>query len=292
MQIDAHTRLFMLLGNPVDHSLSPAMHNAAFNYLNINSVYLACSVDDGNIGFAVNSLRALNAGGVNVTSPYKEKVIPYLDALSPEAKKLNAVNTIVYRDGQLYGESTDGEGFYRSLLEIKPTTKTGMSYLFVGIGGAARAAAFSLARHGASEILIANRSIEKAEAFIELLENENPSLKSSCLPLKKDDLAEVIDRADVIIYGLSFDAPDFLGALAAVPTTGGKIKVLVDMRYHPDCTAIMNAVRAGGGEAHNGFGMLLWQAVFAFELFTARQAPAAVMRLAAEAELQARGLIN
>jgi shikimate dehydrogenase len=278
MTINARTRLFFLLGNPVDHSLSPAMHNAAFSALKINSVYLACPVEEKRIGAAVESIRALAVGGANVTSPYKEQVIPYLDSLSSEAENLQAVNTIINRNGYLHGEITDGEGCYRALLESSPATIGELSCLIIGLGGAARAAATCLNRHGAKEIYIANRTLDKAKAWSERLVNERPALVSGYLPLQQSKLVEAIEKCDVLIYGLPVDDPTLLSTLATMPKFADE-KRFFDMRYHPETTALMTAFRENGGHAENGLTMLLWQAVLAFELFTSLQAPVEVMRL-------------
>jgi shikimate dehydrogenase len=279
MTINAQTRLFFLLGNPVCHSLSPALHNAAFSALKINSVYLACPVEEKHIGAAVESIRALSVGGANVTSPYKDQVIPYLDTLSSEAENLQAVNTIINRNGYLHGEITDGEGCYRALLESSSATVGGLSYLIIGLGGAARAVTTSLNRHGAKEIYIANRTLDKAKSWSERLVNERPALVSGYLPLQQSNLIEVIEKCDVLIYGLPVDDPALLSALAAMPNFAGK-KRFFDMRYHPETTVLMTAFRENGGHAENGLSMLLWQAVLAFELFTLQQAPVEIMRLA------------
>jgi shikimate dehydrogenase len=279
MTINARTQLYFLLGNPVDHSLSPSMHNAAFSALTINSVYLACPVEEQRIGAAVESIRALSVGGANVTSPYKEQVIPYLDTLSSEAESLQAVNTIINRNGYLHGEITDGEGCYRALLESSPLAVCDLSYLVIGLGGAARAAASSLNRHGAKEIYIANRTLEKAKAWSERLVNEQPAMVSGYVPLQQNRLIEAIEKCDVLIYGLPVDDPALLSALVAIPKFVDE-KRLFDMRYHPETTALMTAFREKGGYVENGLSMLLWQAVLAFELFTSRQAPVEVMRLA------------
>lgn len=279
MIINARTRLYFLLGSPVDHSLSPAMHNTAFSALKINSVYLACPIEEKRIGAAVESIRALAVGGANVTSPYKEQVIPYLDSLSSEAEYLQAVNTIINSNGYLHGEITDGEGCYRALLESSSTTTGELSYLIIGLGGAARAAATSLNRHGAKGIYIANRTLDKAKTWSERLVNERPALVSGYLPLQQNNLIEAIEKCDVLIYGLPVDDPTLLSALVAMPKFAGK-KHLFDMRYHPETTALMTAFRENGGHAENGLSMLLWQAVLAFELFTSQQAPVEVMRFA------------
>ncbi len=279
MTINARTQLFFLLGNPVDHSLSPTMHNAAFSALKINSVYLACPVEEKRIGAAVESIRALSVGGANVTSPYKEKIMPFLDTLSPEAESLQAVNTIINRNGYLHGEITDGEGCYRALLESSTAAIGELSYLVIGLGGAARAAASSLNRHGAKEIYIANRTLDKAKAWSDRLVDERPALVSGYLPLQQNRLIEAIEKCDVLVYGLPLDDSALLSALETMPKFTN-IKRLLDMRYHPETTTLMAAFRENGGHAENGLSMLLWQAALAFELFTSRPAPVEVMRLA------------
>jgi len=125
LSLDARTKLFLLLGDPVEHSLSPAMHNGAFEALNLNCVYLSAQVTKENLEAAIQGMRALLIAGANVTIPHKEAVIPYLDALTPEAQQVGSVNTIVNQCGHLTGTTTDGEGFYQALQQYKPGCEPG-----------------------------------------------------------------------------------------------------------------------------------------------------------------------
>ncbi len=280
MSIDARTKLYLLLGKPVDHSLSPLMHNAAFTALGINSVYLACSVEKGRVGAALDGMRALSAGGANVTAPYKEDVMPHLDTVSPEAARIRSVNTIVNRSGQLHGTTTDGEGFYRFLKKTDPAYSTGHSILIIGAGGAARAVAYTLAEKGAEEIIIANRSASRGLALKELLSEISALKRCTVITLEDKPIGEVLGRCRLVVYTLPFDTPEFSAALSGIDRLE-KNQMLIDLRYQPEKSEIMQAFRRQGGCAHNGLGMLVWQAVKSFALFTGQKAPVEIMQKAA-----------
>jgi len=280
---DATTKLYFLVGNPADHSLSPAIHNAAFAALKINSVYLACTVEEAKLCAAMEGMRALSAAGANVTSPYKEAVIPFLDSLSPEARLLQSVNTIINRDGRLHGETTDGPGFYRSLQEAAPGYDSGKSIMVVGAGGAARAAAYATASYGAVQFSVINRTPEKGRALAKLLSETASVAKSIYLPLSREDIKKALNESRVIIYSLPFDNNEFINAVLESKVFSEE-KVLIDLRYLPARTAVMTAFEEKGGLAFNGLGMLLHQAAFSFEYFTGQKAPFEVMLRAATAE--------
>ena len=282
MQIDGRTRLFLLLGNPVAHSLSPAMHNAGFRELGINAVYLAALVQPEKVGESVAALRALNAGGANVTSPCKEEVTAYLDEVSAAGLAAEAVNTIVNRDGLLFGDNTDGSGVLRALAELEESFPVdGGKVAIVGLGGAARAAAFSLAAAGAGSLTLVNRSADKCRYWADKLKKSFPHLAVEKASLKQAELAQVIDNNDLVIYSLPLDIEPFCRALQSISTIAPE-KVLLDFRYHPTSTAIMEAFNAAGGYSTNGLTMLYHQAIEAFELFTGDRAPAGAMRRAME----------
>lgn len=277
---DAKTRIYVLVGNPVDHSLSPLIHNAAFNALKINSVYLACLVEKKRLHPALEGLRSLSAAGANITSPYKETVIPYLDSLSPEARLLSSVNTIINQNGRMHGETTDGEGFYRSLSEIVPERQSAHhSVMIVGAGGAARAAAYALARHGTKEFSVVNRTPEKGQLLSSILSREPAVNLSRYVPLQQQEIQRALKECSLIVYALPFDEPEFMAALSAeIP--GSREQYLFDLRYHPARTAVMSAFEKNFGRAFNGLEMLLQQAAISFELFTGQKAPLKVMRKA------------
>jgi len=280
LPIDARTRLYLLLGNPVTHSLSPAMHNTAFTALGLNSVYLACPVEHEHIGEAIKGIRALSAAGANVTAPFKEAVIPHLDSLSDESALVQSVNTIINQKGTLHGATTDGEGFSLFLNSADPARDRNSRVLVVGAGGAVRAVAGTLAREGAGEIIIANRSEARGRALAELL-SEKTSLPQSCfVALKGRTLKEALLQCRLVVYGLPFDAPGFLEALAGLDCLKSN-QLLIDLRYNPEQSGVMKAFEQKGGRAFNGLGMLLWQAVKSFEMFTGYKAPVEEMQKAA-----------
>ncbi len=279
MEPDARTRLYMLFGKPVSHSLSPALHNAGFRALNLNCIYLACPVEPDMVEAAISGIKALSAGGANVTSPHKEAVIGHLDEISAEAEAINSVNTIINRDDKLYGASTDGPGFIKALQEWEPGAEKARPALIVGAGGAARAAAYALAEESKGGIYIANRSLDRAQAVTEMLRRRTQSERYVSVSLEAAELAIALAECRLIVYCLPHDAPEFINSLGG---TGSGLagKLLYDLRYSPEKTAVMEAFEQAGGRTANGLEMLFWQAVYAFEHFTGRQAPVEDMRRA------------
>ncbi len=285
VDIDAQTRLCLLLGNPVSHSLSPFIFNAGFQALKLNYIYLASLVDESKLGPAVKGLKALSIAGANVTSPYKEKVIPYLDSLAEEAGKIRSVNTIINRNGALFGTSTDGRGFLNSLKQSDPGYKLGQSVMIIGAGGAARAVAHALAQNGVGEIYIVNRSFDKGQALADLIKSHTALKNCSAFPLTIKSIQTLLPLCRLFIYCLPADSPEFL---AALDNSGLSLQqnLLYDLRYKPRETAVMSAVAQAGGKVCNGLGMLFWQAVIAFELFTGQKAPVAEMQKALDKTLK------
>lgn len=279
MAIDANTKLYLLIGNPVEHSLSPALHNAAFKALNLNCVYLAAPVEAGSVAAAINGFRALSIAGANVTSPYKEVVIAHLDRVSDEAKALNSVNTIINNKGMLTGLSTDGAGFTRAVEDSIDHYHPSMPVLLVGAGGAARAVAFSLAVKGAEEITIVNRSLTRAQALADILLSRTPLKKCQLKSSETADFKELLNHYRLVVYTLPLDLPRFTEALQGLKALPAQ-SCLFDLRYSPSVTEVMQRFENAGGSVFNGSGMLFWQAVEAFKLFTGRDAPLQVMRKA------------
>lgn len=276
---DARTRLYLLLGNPVKHSLSPALHNCAFGAQGINSTYLASQVEHENLNAALQGMKALAIAGANVTYPFKEAVVQYLDSISLEAESVNAVNTIINSKGKLHGEITDGEGLFASLKEIFPAFEQNSRVAVIGAGGACRSAAYTLADKGAERVTIFNRTVEKAEALSDLLQSKTAVGTSAYYPLEKELLKEALGDHSLIIYGLPFDSDLFMEAIRENPLPVENT-LLYDLRYNPYQTEVMKLFKAEGGRCCNGLGMLLWQAVYAYELFTGRTAPVEVMKKA------------
>jgi shikimate dehydrogenase len=277
--IDAETKLYLLIGNPVGHSLSPALHNAAFKALNLNCVYLAASVEAGSVAGALSGFRALNIAGANVTSPHKEAVIAHLDQVSEEARALSSVNTIVNNNGRLSGMSTDGAGFIRAVENSDTKFKGSQPVMVVGAGGAARTVAYNLAVKGTKEMHLINRSLSKAQALSDILLSKTPLKKCHLESTETADFKGLLKHCRMVIYTLPLDLPGFAKALQKVKELPPD-SCLFDLRYSPPVTAVMQEYEKAGGTSYNGAGMLYWQAVEAFRIFTGREAPLQVMRRA------------
>src|SRR3990172_3165348 len=198
MKITGKSKVFGIIGWPVSHSLSPVFQNAAFEYLGLDCCYVPFPVEAGRVDVAVRAIPALNIAGLNVTVPHKESVISCLSALSEEAIMIGAVNTIIVSGDRLVGHNTDGQGFIASLSEAGESV-LGRSILVLGAGGAARAVVFSLAEGGTSTIIIANRTVSKAESLTEQVRKRFPAVKIEAAGMKHADLKRVSDNVDIII---------------------------------------------------------------------------------------------
>lgn len=281
--VDARTGIYILIGNPVDHSLSPAIHNSAFQALSINNVYLTAAVEADRVDAALDGVRALGIKGLNVTSPHKEAVIAHLDVLSPEAKAVSSVNTIVNRSGSLEGYTTDGGGFAKQLEEIRPSTDL-KRILLIGAGGAARSIAYAVAvKHPGIDLCVLNRGAERGEELVSLLKKSAGQGRYEYRSLDGPDLPVLISESKLIIYSLPHDAPQILEALSRTNSLDPG-SCLVDLRYSPPHSRTMRLFSDRGGRVFNGLGMLYWQAVLSFEIFTAQKAPLDIMRAAAGLE--------
>lgn len=263
------TRVAGIIGDPVAHSRSPAIHNAAYAALDLDWVFVAFPVRAGGAAAALSGVRVLGIAGLSVTMPHKADAAAACDVLSPTAAALGAVNTVVARDGRLTGDSTDGEGLVRSLRDegIDPD---GSRVVVLGAGGAGRAIAHGLGVHGA-RVTVAARRLDAAAAAAALAADGEAV-----------DLALVgpaVAEADVLVnatpLGMQGEAPPFDPELLI-----GR-RLVLDTVYHPVETPLLAAARARSVPAVNGLGMLVHQAALAFEAFTGVAAPLAVMRAAA-----------
>lgn len=277
MRINAQTRFCFLIGYPVQHSLSPTIHNAAYQACGLNYVYLAAPVAEKEIGAAVNGMRALSAAGGNVTSPYKKMVIPFLDSISDEAREIESVNTIVNRNGHLHGSSSDGQGFYQSLKYTASDYDLSQPVLIVGAGGAARAVAYTMASSGTTEMIIVNRSLARAQSLVKLIREKTPIRLCKAYSFDEESLIEQLSRCSLIIYTLPSDLESFISIMCK-SSLSFKKSILFDLRYNPAQSKIMSHFSNLGGRSFNGLGMLLWQAVISFEQITGVKAPLLEMR--------------
>lgn len=282
-EIDTKTRLCGLLGNPVEHSLSPAIHNAAFQKLGLNYVYLAFRVDD--LPGAIRGIRALgNVRGFSVTLPHKVTVLPLLDEVETTAKHIGSVNTIVVEDGKLLGYNTDATGALRALTDAGVPLR-GQRVLMLGSGGAARAIAFALGMSEAGTGIagLTILGIEEAErhALAQDLRAKTP-LRVEDGPLTEDALRRAIGEAQILLHCTP------VGMHPKVEETGVPGVLLkphltvMDIVYNPLETRLLREAKAAGCRTIRGLEMFLNQAVAQFELWTKQRAPADVMRAVLE----------
>lgn len=274
------TRVAGVWGYPVKHSASPAMHNAAFQHLGLDWVYVPFTVapTEENVARAIDGIRALDIAGVNVTVPLKEMVPPYLDALTERAERLGSVNTILNRDGYLTGDSTDGEGFLRALEHVGFTVAPDTRVVVLGAGGSARAVVDALVQAGA-QVIVANRSEERARALV----RELGAGLAQVIGWGEGALRNALDGATLLVNTTSMGMSPNPDACPPVPEEALSPSLLVsDLVYNPPMTQLLRRAHERGCRVQNGIEMLVRQGAVAFELWTGQTPSATVMRNAAE----------
>lgn len=283
--ISGRTKVLGVLGYPVEHSLSPAMHNAAIAALGLHFVYIPFSVLPDNIGPAIRSLITLGIVGVNLTIPHKERVLPYLDDIAPEAQAIGAVNTVHNDGGRLVGYNTDGEGFARPL-EARGFALRGRRAVVLGAGGAARSVVFRLAREGA-QVVLANRTLERAARLAEDVHAVVGRAAVEWLAL--DDTAglkESLAGAELLVNTTSVGMSPQAEAMPPIPPDALHPGLLVyELIYNPVETRLLAAARAAGAQTLNGVQMLVYQGAAAFQIWTGLQPPVDVMEQAVRSRL-------
>lgn len=280
MDINAYTQFCGVIGNPVEHSLSPAIHNAAFQKLGLNFVYLAWQVES--IGAAITGLRALgNFRGASVTIPHKVAAMPFLDEVEPTARHIGAINTIVAENGKLTGSNTDATGALRALREGSAPLK-GERVVMLGSGGAARAIAFALATDSGIRGLDL-LGIEERErlALAEDLRNKT-GLNVADAFLNESSLKQVLPDAKVLIHCTPIGMAPKVGKSCVPPSLLHPQLVVMDIVYNPRETRLLMEAKAAGCRTIAGLEMFLYQAAAQFELWTGRPAPTDVMRAVLE----------
>lgn len=268
--ITGQTKITGIFGDPVIHSQSPSMHNAAYQHLNLPYAYIPFHVTSENLPTAVHAIRALNITGINVTVPHKEAVVPYLDILDDSAKRCGAVNTITNTNGTLTGYNTDGAGFIDSLLE-NGYNPQGKKAVILGAGGSARAIAAALLDSSA-EITIINRTVEKAASLAEAL---NAPDKITILPLILQSTPE-LSGTHLVINTLSTPFRQNGSWLLDLSPAQGAL--FYDLRYGNMTSDFLTFAAEIKSPGLDGRGMLLHQGARAFRLFTGQEAPVDVMR--------------
>jgi len=266
-----------VIGDPIEHTVSPLMHNAAFAKMGVDYQYIPFRVRKEDLGKAIEGMRALNIVGLNVTIPHKVAVIQFLDKLDPLAKKIGAVNTIVNEDGVLKGYNTDASGFLQAMLEkgIEPSRK---NIAILGAGGASRAISLILAERGA-HLVILNRQLEldwAEELALHLSQTFKREVKA--LELNEENLAMVLEKADILVNATSMGMSPNIDE-TPVPTKLLKPGLVVfDIVYNPIKTRLLREAEAAGAKTINGIDMLVWQGASAVEKWTGLKEPINLMR--------------
>jgi shikimate dehydrogenase len=284
MVISGKTQVCGVIGDPIAHSLSPTMHNAAFNHLKLDFVFLAFKVKAADLENAVRGIRGLGVRGLNVTMPHKTTIIRYLDEADSTVKFLGSANTILNEDNKLSGFSTDGVGALQALREngINPT---GKNVLLLGGGGAAKAVAYTLAKE-AGALCILNRVPEKAAVLADAL-NRVVGKKIVGDALSLSTLQKNLQDADVLINATSVGMHPNVNESLVAPQWLKPDLTVMDIVYNPVETKLARDAKAVGAKVISGVEMLLYQGAASFQIWTGHAAPIEVMRTSALNKLSA-----
>ena len=275
--VTGKTRLCGIIGDPVEHTMSPAMHNAAFAKLGLDFWYVPFRVKPEDLAQAVAGMKALNIRGLNVTIPHKVAIIPFLDELDPLAEKIGAVNTVVNDNGVLQGYNTDAAGFLDALIQ-KGVEPKGKGVVVLGAGGAARAVSFVLAERGA-HLIILNRRLEldwAAELAGQLAQTFGREVEA--LELTERNLARALEEAYILVNATSVGMSPNIDETLVTSDVLRPSLVVFDVVYNPVKTKLLRQAEQIGAQTISGLEMLVWQGALAFELWTGAKAPVELMR--------------
>ncbi|CYU71801.1 shikimate dehydrogenase [Streptococcus suis] len=274
MNIDGYTRLAAVVAKPIKHTISPFIHNLAFKETGVNGVYVALEIPEEDLAATLENIKRYDMFGINLSMPYKQAVIPYLDDLTASARLIGAVNTVIHQNGLLIGHNTDGIGFFKSLEKLRGFQVRNKRLTILGGGGASTAIIAQAALDGAKEITIFCRqqSLERTQASIALI------TQATGVPMRvlaNDDsplMQEEITKSDLLVNGTSVGMD---GVSLPVPASlQFPEKLLVaDVIYQPFETPLMKLAQSQGNPTINGLGMLLFQAAEAFQAWTGKEMP-------------------
>jgi len=281
MNINGSTKLTGIIGNPLEHSVSPQMHNAAYEKLGLNYCYVPILVKKRDLEQVLDGIRMIGFVGVNVTLPYKEAVITHLDEVTKNARVIGAVNVILNQEGRLVGYNTDGPGFIDSLREDAGLSVKGKNVVVLGAGGGAKAVTMMLAEEKVKTMVVADLDHEKAQTLCEYINSHFDIAPYACKSTGKE-LAVSIEKCDLLVNATpvgmtpqsdSMPIPDDI----KIP----KDAVVYDLVYNPLETKLLKWAKANGAKAVSGVGMLVRQGALTFSIFTEQEAPITLMRSAA-----------
>ena len=286
MTISGKTRVCGVIGDPIEHTLSPTIHNAAFNHLQLDFEFLAFRVKAADLENAIRGMRGLGIHGLNVTMPHKSTVIGYLDEVDSKVTFLGSANTIMNKDGKLSGFNTDGVGALKALRE-NGVVLSEKKVLLLGAGGAAKSIALSLGKE-VGELAILNRAAEKAKEIAETLGRlfDKKVVGGS---LSSDTIAQNLRDSDILINATSGGMKPNLSQSLVAPQWLKSDLVVMDIVYNPVETKLAKDAKAAGAQLISGVEMLIYQGAASFELWTGRLAPIEIMRRAALNKLSKAG---
>ncbi|PVX26350.1 MAG: shikimate dehydrogenase [Candidatus Bathyarchaeum sp.] len=287
MKINGKTKVCAIIGDPVGHSLSPVMHNAAFKELGLNIVYVAFPVTPSSLEEAILGAKSLGLLGLNVTMPHKHAVIQYLDETDSTAKAMGAVNTILNEQGKLFGYNTDGKGAIIALQENCADLED-KKMLIIGAGGAAKAIAFQAAQE-TTELVILNRTEAKAKQLANLL-NKNFGTKVKSNTLSAEVLKEELETTNILVNSTSVGMSPNIDESPVPADLLHSGLCVMDIVYNPLETKLLKDAKAVGAKVVSGLEMLLYQGAVAFQIWTNCPAPVAVMKKAALSKLAEQGV--
>ncbi len=282
MGVKATTDIYGIFGHPVKHSLSPDMHNSAFNTLGLNSVYVAFDIDPESIEEAARAIRVMGIRGINITIPHKQTIIPYLDEVSPDAKLTGAVNTVKNENGKLLGYNTDVGGFLRAIREDLDFSPEGNTLFLIGAGGAARAVLSAFCMNGGAVVYITDIIKDKALELANQFKANFQNITIETVELDNQNLIEQkFNEADILVNA-SPAGMDGVGSLDIPLTSLNKNAVVYDLVYKPPDTNLLKEAKQLGHKASGGLSMLLYQGAESFEIWTGENAPVEIMKKALE----------
>ena len=268
-EINGKTKIIGVIGKNIKNSLSPLFHNQIILKYSLNFCYLPFQVAETDLGKAIQGIKALNIRGVNITFPYKEKAIEFLDKVEESARRIGAVNTIVNNKGFLTGYNTDLVGFKKSLQEDGKFVIKEKKAVILGAGGAARAVVYALLEEEIEEICIFNRTLEKAKKIKQNLSSFFPKSCISVFPLEGEDLKDKIEKAHLLVNATSLGMPP---RVDNTPLPDEKLfhpdLLVYDLIYHPTRTLFLRQAERAGAKIINGLPMLVYQGIESFHLWT------------------------
>ncbi|WP_029180460.1 shikimate dehydrogenase [Streptococcus suis] len=274
MNIDGYTRLAAVVAKPIKHSISPFIHNLAFKETGVNGVYVAWEIPEEDLAVTLENIKRYDMFGINLSMPYKQAVIPYLDSLTDSARLIGAVNTVIHQDGLLIGHNTDGIGFFKSLEKLRGFQVRNKRLTILGGGGASTAIIAQATLDGAKEITIFCRqqSLERTQTSL------TPIAQATGVPMKvlaNDDsklMQKEITKSDLLVHGTSVGMD---GVSLPIPASleFPEQLLVADIIYQPFETPLMKLAQSQGNPTINGLGMLLFQAAEAFHAWTGKEMP-------------------